>query len=105
MACAQSRLRNATWAMARTMRPFDELAMKEPRLRQVEARAFQYRREFGHRVPRCRAWLYANGPDGVSIREQLVLLLRNDPPALAMAEMHLWEILPAWRGCGCACGI
>jgi hypothetical protein len=53
------------------MRPFNELVTREPRLAQVEARAFQYLREFRHRVPRCRAWLYANGPDGQSIREQL----------------------------------
>jgi hypothetical protein len=84
------------------MRPFDELAMKEPRLRQVEARAIGYLHELRHRVPRCRAWLYANGPDGVSIREQLVLLLAHDPQALAAAENHLWQVLPECRGCGCA---
>jgi hypothetical protein len=47
------------------------------------------------------AGLYANGPDGQSIREQLVLLLRHDPQALAVAEWHVWEILPECRGCGC----
>jgi hypothetical protein len=83
------------------MRPFDELAIREPRLRLVESRAFAYRHEFGHRVPRCRAWLFYNGPDGQSIREQLVLLLADDPQALAVAEWHLWEILPDCRGCGC----
>jgi hypothetical protein len=84
------------------MRPFDELAMQEPRLREIERRAFGYRREFGHREPRCRAWLYANGPDGQSIREQLVHLLAHDPQALDIAEWHIWEILPDCRGCGCA---
>jgi hypothetical protein len=83
------------------MRRFDELAIREPRLRQVEARAFQYAHEFRNRVPRCRAWLLANGPDGVSIREQLVLLLAHDPQALATAEWHLWEVLPECRGCNC----
>jgi hypothetical protein len=84
------------------MRPFDELAMREPRLRQIEARAFQYLREFGDRVPRCRSWLFYNGPDGESLREQLVHVLARDPEALYVAEWHIWEILPACRGCGCA---
>jgi hypothetical protein len=44
------------------VRPFAELAMQQPRLREIEARAFQYLREFGDRQPRCRSWLFLQWP-------------------------------------------
>jgi hypothetical protein len=52
--------------------------------------------------PAAEVGCFYNGPDGVSIREQLVLLLRHDPQALAVAENWLWDILPECRGCACA---
>jgi hypothetical protein len=84
------------------MRPFDELVMHTPQLAEIESRAFAYRREARGRSPVCRAWLFYNA-GAPSIREELVLLLRHhDPQALAVAENHLWEILPACTGCACA---
>jgi hypothetical protein len=78
------------------VRPFDRLAMRQPKLREIEQIAFSLEREARGRSPVCRAWLYEG------IHTELVRLLAHDPQGLAVAENWLWDILPECRGCGCA---
>jgi hypothetical protein len=83
------------------LKQFDELCGKVPELRSVEARAFGYRQEFSDYVPRCRMWLFCNGPDYPSLFFEVAQLLWHDTAGLGVAERHLLEVLPDCRECAC----
>lgn len=92
------------------MRPFDDLCVLEPKLKQLEERILAHVRQQKDADWYCAPlWWYGYGPEGMGYKDRMRPLvgvfaavpeLRNEH-AYNIATWHLQGLLPACKNCEC----